>query len=212
MANIKQQRKRVKIARRERLENLRYKSRIKTMFRSLSVAAQDDQDKAQQIGLELISLIDRAASRGVIHANNASRKKSQVTAVVKLGEGVSLPAGPATREARDGKSKADQRAGRSTAKREKKAATKEKQAALAAAEAAAAKAKPKAEKAEAAPAEEKAPAAEEAPAVEEAPAAEAEAKTPAAETAEPEATAAEPAAEAPEEAPEAEAGEEKAGD
>ena len=51
MANIKQQRKRVKIARRERLENLRYKSRIKTMFRSLSVAAQDDQDKAQQIGL-----------------------------------------------------------------------------------------------------------------------------------------------------------------
>ncbi|MHB8176763.1 MAG: 30S ribosomal protein S20 [Thermoleophilia bacterium] len=206
MANIKQQRKRVKIARRERLENLRYKSRIKTMFRSLSVAAQDDQDKAQQIGLELISLIDRAASRGVIHANNASRKKSQVTAVVKLGEGVSLPAGPATREARDGKSKADQRAGRSTAKREKKAATKEKQAALAAAEAAAAKAKPKAEKAEAAAAEEKAPAAEEAPA------AEAEAKTPAEETAEPEATAAEPAAEAPEEAPEAEAGEEKAGD
>lgn len=200
MANIKQQRKRVKIARRERLENLRYKSRIKTMFRSLSVAAQDDQDKAQQIGLELISLIDRAASRGVIHANNASRKKSQVTAVVKLGEGVSLPAGPATREARDGKSKADQRAGRSTAKREKKAATKEKQAALAAAEAAAAKAKPKAEKAEAAAAEEKAPAAE------------AEAETPAEETAEPEATAAEPAAEAPEEAPEAEAGEEKAGD
>jgi ribosomal protein S20 len=200
LANIKQQRKRVKIARRERLENLRYKSRIKTMFRSLSVAAQDDQDKAQQIGLELISLIDRAASRGVIHANNASRKKSQVTAVVKLGEGVSLPAGPATREARDGKSKADQRAGRSTAKREKKAATKEKQAALAAAEAAAAKAKPKAEKAEAAAAEEKAPAAE------------AEAETPAEETAEPEAAAAEPAAEAPEEAPEAEAGEEKAGD
>ena len=186
MANIKQQRKRVKIARRERLENLRYKSRIKTMFRSLSVAAQDDQDKAQQIGLELISLIDRAASRGVLHANNASRKKSQVTAVVKLGEGVSLPAGPATREARDGKSKADQRAGRSTAKREKKAATKEKQAAKAAAEAAAAKAKPKAEKAEAAEAEAEAPAEE--------------------------ATAAEPAAEAPEAAPEAEAGEEKTGE
>ncbi len=188
MANIKQQRKRVKIARRERLENLRYKSRIKTMFRSLSVAARDDEEKARQIGLELISLIDRAASRGVIHANNASRKKSQVTALVKLEEGASLPAGPATREPKDGKSKADSRSGRAAAKQEKKQAAKEKRASRAAAEAAAAKAKPKEE-----------PAAAEA---KPAPKAEAEPEETAAEetaieeATEPEAAAEEPAAEA----------------
>ena len=35
MANTKQQRKRVRIAQRQRLENLRYKSSIKTHFRRL---------------------------------------------------------------------------------------------------------------------------------------------------------------------------------
>lgn len=133
MANIKQQRKRVKIARRERLENLRYKSRIKTMFKSLSVAVGEDKEKAQRLGLELISLIDKAASRGVLHANNAARKKSRVTAMVKLPEGIGKPPGPATKEPRNGKSKAQRRVERSQAKRAKKADTKEKQAAKTAA-------------------------------------------------------------------------------
>ena len=94
MANTKQQRKRVKIAERERTENLKYKSRIKTMFKTLTIAAREDKERASRLAIELISLIDKAASRGVIHENNAARKKSRVSSMVKLaGE----PASPRAR-------------------------------------------------------------------------------------------------------------------
>ncbi|MCL4473639.1 MAG: 30S ribosomal protein S20 [Actinobacteria bacterium] len=144
MANTKQQRKRVRIAERERSENLKYKSRIKTMFKSLTVAAQEDKERASQLGIELISLIDKAASRGVIHANNAAHKKSRVANLVELPEGTGKPKGTATKEAK-GESKADKRTGRGKAKLDKKAAVAAKQKARAEAEAKAAKAAPKKE-------------------------------------------------------------------
>lgn len=201
MANIKQQRKRVKTAARERTENIRYKSRIKTMFKTLTVAAQEDKDKAAQMGLELISLIDKAASRGILHANNAAHKKSRVTRIVELAEGNGKIKGPAAKEAKDGKSKEIRRSERHQAKAAKEAAVKEKQKRRAEAEAKAAKAKPKEEKAEAAPEAEAAPAeapvAEEpAPAAEPAAAEEAPAEEPAAEAEAPAEESA-PAEEAP---------------
>lgn len=79
MANTKQQRKRVRIAQRQRLENLRYKSSIKTYFRRLkdSVTA-GDPDSAAETAKKLTSTIDKAAARNAIHKNNAARKKSRV--------------------------------------------------------------------------------------------------------------------------------------
>ena len=79
MANTKQQRKRVLIAQRQRLENLRYKSSIKTHFRSLkdSVAA-GETENAADIAKKLTSTIDKAAAHNAIHSNNAARKKSRV--------------------------------------------------------------------------------------------------------------------------------------
>jgi len=79
LANTKQQRKRVRIAQRQRLENLRYKSSIKTHFRRLkdSVTA-GDSDSAAQTAKKLTSTIDKAAARNAIHKNNAARKKSRV--------------------------------------------------------------------------------------------------------------------------------------
>lgn len=165
MANTKQQRKRVKITERERSENLKYKSRIKTMFKTLTVAAQEDKEKAAALGIELISLIDKAASRGVIHENNAARKKSRVTSIVELAEGTGKTKGPATRDAKS-ESKADKRTGRAKAKSEKKAAVSVKQKAKAEAAAKAEKAKPKKEEAAEAAAEEAAPVEEEVPAEE----------------------------------------------
>ncbi|MHB0867055.1 MAG: 30S ribosomal protein S20 [Thermoleophilia bacterium] len=154
MANIKQQRKRVKIAARQRLENLKYKSRIKTMFKSLTVAAREDKERAAQMGLELISLIDKAASRGVLHANAASHKKSRVTSIVELAEGTGKVKGPATREGKDGKSKKDLRAERHDVRDKRATAVKEKKKVQAEAAAKADKAaKAKAKKEEAAAAE-----------------------------------------------------------
>jgi small subunit ribosomal protein S20 len=83
MANIKQQKKRVGIAARQRLENLRYRSSIKTLTRRLESAARDgDADKIAAEHRELVRTIDRAAARGALHRNTAARKKSQAARIV----------------------------------------------------------------------------------------------------------------------------------
>ena len=83
MANIKQQKKRVRTAARERLENLRYRSTIKTLSRRLEAAVEEgDTDKVASEHLELQRWIDRAAARGAIHGNQAARKKAQAARLV----------------------------------------------------------------------------------------------------------------------------------
>ncbi len=79
MANTKQQRKRVRIAQRQRLENLRYKSSIKTHFRRLKESVSTgDAETAAETAKKLTSTIDKAAARHAIHSNNAARKKSRM--------------------------------------------------------------------------------------------------------------------------------------
>lgn len=79
MANTKQQRKRVRVAQRQRLENLRYKSSIKTYFKRLRASiTTGDPESAAQVAKKLTSTIDKAAARKAIHKNNAARKKSKV--------------------------------------------------------------------------------------------------------------------------------------
>ena len=78
MANIKQQKKRVRTAARERLENLRYRSTIKTLTKRLEQAVEGGSaDEVASEHRQLVQLIDRAASRGALHKNAAARKKSQ---------------------------------------------------------------------------------------------------------------------------------------
>lgn len=83
MPNIKQQEKRVRVAARERLQNLRYRSTVKTLTRRLQAAvAAGDADRVATIHLELQRWIDRAASRGALHRNAAARKKAQAARLV----------------------------------------------------------------------------------------------------------------------------------
>ena len=83
MANIKQQRKRVRIQERQRLENLRYRSTIKTLTKRLEAAASEgDAERAAAEHGELVRLIDRATARGAVHRNTAARKKSQAAKVL----------------------------------------------------------------------------------------------------------------------------------
>jgi small subunit ribosomal protein S20 len=78
MANIKQQRKRVRTQERERNENLRYRSTIKTLSKRLETAVADgDADRIAADHRELVRTIDRAATRGALHRNTAGRKKSR---------------------------------------------------------------------------------------------------------------------------------------
>ena len=78
MANITQQKKRIRTAADQRLENLRYRSTIKTLTKRLATAVEDGD--AATVDAEhrgLVKLIDRAVSRGAMHRNAAARKKSQ---------------------------------------------------------------------------------------------------------------------------------------
>ena len=83
MANIKQQKKRVLIAERQREENLRYRSTVKTLTKRLDAAvAAKDADKVAAEHLELLRTIDKATSRGALHKNTAGRKKARAARVV----------------------------------------------------------------------------------------------------------------------------------
>ena len=78
MANIPSQQKRILRAERERLENRRYTSRIKTEFRRLQAAVEaGDAATAEAEHLQLISTIDKAVKRGALHRNTGARKKSR---------------------------------------------------------------------------------------------------------------------------------------
>jgi small subunit ribosomal protein S20 len=82
MANIHSQKKRILRAERERLENRRYTTKIKTYFRRLesAVSAGDDQTADTEHRV-LVSTIDKAVKRGALHRNSGARKKSRAARV-----------------------------------------------------------------------------------------------------------------------------------
>jgi small subunit ribosomal protein S20 len=83
MPNIKQQEKRVRTAARQRDENLRYRSTVKTLTKRLQTAVADgDKDSIAAEHLQLVRTIDKAASHGALHKNTAARKKSQAARLV----------------------------------------------------------------------------------------------------------------------------------
>ena len=83
MANIKSAKKRIKVIAKKTMRNRIIKSRTKTAIKKLLAAvAAGDKTKARQALVAAVSVIDKAASKGVYHKNNASRKKSRLTKIV----------------------------------------------------------------------------------------------------------------------------------
>lgn len=79
MANIKQQKKRIRLAARQRLRNRHAKSTIKTLFKKLDATVEArEAEQARQLATTLTRRIDQAAAKGILHKNNAARKKSRV--------------------------------------------------------------------------------------------------------------------------------------
>jgi small subunit ribosomal protein S20 len=78
MANIHSQIKRIQRAERERLENRRYTSQVKTYFHRLERAvAEGDSEGAESEHRVLVKTIDKAVKRGALHRNSGARKKSR---------------------------------------------------------------------------------------------------------------------------------------
>jgi len=86
MANIKQQKKRIRVAERQRLENIRYRSSIKTAFRRVVEAVQSgDAEAVASAHATFVALIDRGAAKRALHPNTAARKKARVSRVIARG-------------------------------------------------------------------------------------------------------------------------------
>ena len=84
MANIKSQIKRIGTNERRRLRNKAVKSELKTAVRRFREAADSGDSAAATSALRTASrLLDKAASKGVIHANQAANRKSAMALKAK---------------------------------------------------------------------------------------------------------------------------------
>lgn len=80
MPNIKSAKKRVLVCEVKTLQNKMVKTALKTSMKKYEVAvAAGDKESAQKAYAVVIKKLDTAVSKGIIHKNNAARKKSQYT-------------------------------------------------------------------------------------------------------------------------------------
>ncbi|AXF95931.1 30S ribosomal protein S20 [Spiroplasma phoeniceum] len=78
MANIKSQIKRVKTNSKANLENKSFKSSVKTAIKKAEIAINVQEANASQLVNTAISLVDKAVTKGIYHANKAARVKSRL--------------------------------------------------------------------------------------------------------------------------------------
>ena len=82
MANIASQKKRIARTERERQENRRVTSAVRTHFKRLEAAvAGGDASAVEAEHRELVSRVDKAVQSGALHANNGARKKARAARI-----------------------------------------------------------------------------------------------------------------------------------
>ena len=83
MANIKSQKKRILTNEKRRVRNQAYKSELKTYVRKVREAvASGDKETAESVLKVASKKLDKAASKGVIHKNQAAQRKSKLAKAV----------------------------------------------------------------------------------------------------------------------------------
>jgi len=83
MANTASARKRARQAEKRRLRNKSYKTRFKNAVKKvLKAIEQGNRENIEELLRQAISAIDKAAQKGVIHKNQAARRKSRLMAKV----------------------------------------------------------------------------------------------------------------------------------
>ena len=85
MPNIKSAKKRVKIIEAKTLQNQTFKSQLRTVIKKYNAAVEaGNKEEAIALYKAATKKIDQAVSHGILHKNNAARKKSSFT--VKLNK------------------------------------------------------------------------------------------------------------------------------
>ncbi|MCC5880392.1 MAG: 30S ribosomal protein S20 [Idiomarina sp.] len=84
MANIKSAKKRAVQSEKRRQHNASRRSMMRTYMKKVNAAiAAGEQEKATSAFVTLMPILDRSASKGLIHKNKASRHKSRLNAQIK---------------------------------------------------------------------------------------------------------------------------------
>jgi small subunit ribosomal protein S20 len=79
LANTRQSKKRILINETKRLRNRPYRSAARTYVKKAEIAIKaGDQELASTAVGDALSMLDRVASKGIIHRNNAARRKSRL--------------------------------------------------------------------------------------------------------------------------------------
>lgn len=85
MPRLKSAIKRVRTSERNRVHNLTYRTKIKTLIKKVfNFVSKKDAASAISSANEAFAAIDRAASKNIIHLNNAARKKSKISMWLKI--------------------------------------------------------------------------------------------------------------------------------
>ncbi len=80
MPNIKSAKKRVLISKENNERNRAERSALKTMLKKFDAAvAEGNKEAAGQAYQAAVKSVDQAVGKGILHKNNAARKKSQIT-------------------------------------------------------------------------------------------------------------------------------------
>jgi small subunit ribosomal protein S20 len=77
MASHKSAKKRIRSNEKKRLVNKMYESKIKTNVKK--VLALTEKEEADKLYKEAIAILDRSATKGILHKNNVARKKAALT-------------------------------------------------------------------------------------------------------------------------------------
>jgi small subunit ribosomal protein S20 len=89
-------RKQARAGERREVRNKSVRSAVKTRIVKARRAIAEGADNASEIAVQAISGLDRAASKGVLHRNNAARRKSRLARALNLvAKGAPKPAAPA---------------------------------------------------------------------------------------------------------------------
>lgn len=83
MANIKSAKKRIKVIETKTLRNKMIKSKLKTLIKKFEAAVEAGDKAAATEQLKVVtSELSKAAAKGILHKNTASRKISRLAAMV----------------------------------------------------------------------------------------------------------------------------------
>lgn len=75
--------KRARIAERNRLKNINVKSKIKTTIKKILLAINAGEIEVAKHQYKIVcSLLDKARSKGILHKNTVSRKKSRLSKII----------------------------------------------------------------------------------------------------------------------------------